>query len=340
MKKFKNTSVFIRWFFSYLMILGLALLVSVGMYFFSYDVINRQGEKMNQVILEKVQTEMDGYFDKAKSTAVSLMLDASVSKAGRVKGSFNVKDRVLLYGIYQDINNLHVASSRFSHVYIYFLNTNTVLSEQGHLDSDLFYELYYKNEIQDIDAFREIMKQSWTGKVMVMQAKEGPELVFLRSDYPRGDSRWNMTFAVTISQDKLLEWMKELSWDEETGLLILWEEGVLFSTTPLTNDLFADGWDGLEKIRSTETLQVDGKEYRLTMIPSKDNGLYYATMMPMEHIRQGAREIQMYMLAGLCLCITLGVAMAFILTRNHYRPLRHMMSNFGEYTWKKGAEDE
>ena len=61
---------------------------------------------------------MDGYFDKAKSTAVSLMLDASVSKAGRVKGSFNVKDRVLLYGIYQDINNLHVASSRFSHVYI------------------------------------------------------------------------------------------------------------------------------------------------------------------------------------------------------------------------------
>ena len=94
MKIFKNTSVFIRWFFSYLMILGLALLVSVGMYFFSYDVINRQGEKMNQVILEKVQTEMDGYFDKAKSTAVSLMLDASVSKAGRVKGSFNVKDRV------------------------------------------------------------------------------------------------------------------------------------------------------------------------------------------------------------------------------------------------------
>ena len=60
----------------------------------------------------------------------------------------------------------------------------------------------------------------------------------------------------------------------------------------------------------------------------------------MEYVRQGARDIQLYMLAGLGLCATLGVALAFVLTRNHYRPLRRMMSNFGEYTWKKGSDDE
>ena len=340
-KKIKNISVFIRWFLSYLIMLSLTLIVSIGLYFFAFDVIDEQGQKMNQTMLETVQVEIDGYFTEARSAVVSLMLDGDVRKAGNVKGSFSIRDRVMLYDIFQDINNQQIAFKKFSHIYVYFLNTNSVLSEQGHIDSKMFYDLYYQNPEMDYEEFVATMSSKWTGNIIKMPGMAGDhELVFLRNDFPRGNRGTNMTFAVTMSHKALAEWIGQLSWDENTEILIMDKNGVLFSSGELAGKILEQYGSNVEKLLQEESLHIGGKKHRFQMIESIEEGVYYVAVTPVAYVQQGAREIQMFMLIGLIVCITIGVALAYILTRRQYRPLRHVMNAFGEYKWEMGSEDE
>lgn len=59
-------------------------------------------------------------------------------------------------------------------------------------------------------------------------------------------------------------------------------------------------------------------------------------LTPVGNIVQGARKIQIFMLLGMMVCVTVGLLAAYIFTTIHYNPLRHIMDMFGHY---KVAED-
>lgn len=324
-----------------MIMLGLALIVSVGLYFYAFDVINEQGQKMNQTMLETVQTEIDGYFTEARSAIVSLLLNTDVQKAGMVKDDFSIRDRVMLYDIYQDINNQQIAFKKFSHIYVYFLNTNSVLSDQGHVESELFYDLYYKNADMQYEEFTEIMSSEWSGDIINLPGMNGNrELVLLQNDFPRGDRKQKMTFAVSVSHKALAEWIGQMSWDEDSEIFIMDKNGVLFSNGDLAAKIMEEYGPDAEEFVQKESLRIDGKDHRFQVIKSAEEEIYYVAVTPVAYVQQGAREIQMFMLSGLIVCITIGIFLAYVLTRRQYRPLRHVMKSFGDYKWKMGSEDE
>ena len=90
---FRNRTVFFKWFFSYLLILGLAVLFSVGIYFRFYDIINRQSEEITITLLDKMQAEIDARFRGARLNLVNLILDSEVQKAAAIRGGFSIRDR-------------------------------------------------------------------------------------------------------------------------------------------------------------------------------------------------------------------------------------------------------
>ena len=332
MKIFKNTSVFIRWFFSYLIMLGLVLLVSIGLYFFAYNIIDEQGKQMNRTMLEKVQSEIDSYFTDAKSAIVSLMIDSDVQKANRTKNSFVLSDRAMLYDIYSDVKNMKIASKDFSHLFIYFRNAGSMVSNNGHVDDKLFYELYYKSDDLSYEAFCQLLKEKWTGEIVSLTNSKGEkEIALLRNNFPRGNEGQNATFVVSITYSEMAAWMKALNWDANTELLILGEDGILCSTGNLGAQLAQTYSEKTAKLANMNRVKIGEAEYRVVANVSQETGLCYAALTSVDYVQEGAREIQIFMLLGLVLCTTIGVVVAYILTRNNYQPLRRAMSTFGEY---------
>lgn len=341
MKIFKNSSVFKSWFFSYLIMLSLVLLVSIGLYFFAYNIIDEQGEKVNRTMLEKVQTEIDSYFTDAKSAVASMMIDSDVQKAGRSKKPFVLSDRAFLYEIYKDISNMKAATKNFSHMFIYFANAGSMVSDQGHVDSELFYELYYKNDDLTHEQFCEMLRQKWIDEIHTITNSKGEkEILLLKNNFPRGSEGQNTTFVVSITHSDMAEWMREMNWDKSTELMILGEEGLLCSTGELGAQMLDGNAESLFELIQQNQVQIDGMEYRLVTQVSQETGLCYAALTPMKYVQKGARDIQMFMVSSLALCTMIGVAAAYIMTKNNYRPLRKAMSSFGEYEGKGAAENE
>ena len=98
-KKFNHFSdhpVFFKWFVSYLVMLGLTLIASIAIYFYSYRIIDQQQEKVNKVMLEKIESEVEYYFNTARSTVSGLILDSDIDRVSR-SHSFDVEDHEKIY---------------------------------------------------------------------------------------------------------------------------------------------------------------------------------------------------------------------------------------------------
>lgn len=338
MKRFKNMSVFVRWFLSYLTMLGLAIVLSIGLYFYSYNIISQQAEQVNHTMLEKLQIEVDGYFSEARKTTISLILDGDVQNALKVQKDFSISDRETLYRIYTEINNHQVASEKLSHTFIYFWNGDTVISENGHMDGRLFYDLYYQNDHMDYEGFQNLLKQNWDGGITIVTGKnERNELLFLQNAFPRGVLKPDATFGIGMSEDIMTDWMNRMRWDDSSQLLLISQGSVICGDRELGDGLLKEQGTDLTALSEIHQVNLGEQTYRLTAVPSKELDAFYVTLTPIYAIQRSAKKIQTFTMAGLLICITLGVFAAYILTGLNYNSLRNIMDAFGGY--KKGQEE-
>ncbi len=331
---FRNRTVFFKWFFSYLLILGLAVLFSVGIYFRFYDIINRQSEEITITLLDKMQAEIDARFRGARLNLVNLILDSEVQKAAAIRGGFSISDRELLYHIYSDIGKKNVVNDDISHIFIYFKDGETILSEQGHMESSLFYEMYYEQPGSSLEAFQETLEKGWSGEELAVRNKNGEQEIWILQDLFARDADSTATLGVSISESALNRWMRKILWNESMELMMIQPGGTDTSSTFIGNlagELrrmdYSIPMTGSPDGKITAELEISGEDYRLDAIPSPETGFYYAVLMPMKRIEQDARSILAYMAAGLFICITL----SYIFTGMHYDPLRNIMDVFGSY---------
>lgn len=330
MKIFKNRVLFFRWFLSYLVMMGLVMLASIGIYFHSYKLIAKQTEMASMTLLEKIQVEIDGHFSDARKTLSMLMLDSEVQKAAESK-AFAIRDREMLYRICEDITNRCASFSDIHHMFIYFKNTDTILSEKGSMDSQFFYQLYYQQEDMSFEAFQTLLRKNWTHDVKTVTNKKGQQEVWvMQSALPRGkDSRG--VIGVSFSEKVLKKWMEEMRWDEDEYLLMIHPDGSILGEQQIIESLRKEEYHLEEPTKGTKEIWIGEDVYRMLLVPSKENDYYYMALSPMNKVRKDARSIQLYMVGGLFLCTAVGIIVAYVLTGINYHPIRHLMDLFGNY---------
>ena len=235
-----NKPVSFGWYLSYLIMLVLALVVSIGIYFYSYHVIEQQQKDTNKVMLEKIQSEIEFYFDSAKSIVASLMIDSEVEKVVKMR-EFGVKDRENIYSIYEKIQNKRLAFDFLEHIFIYFLQSDTVLFDSGHVDKELFYDLYYRSDQISEEDFEVLMSQCYAGNLIKVQdSNQKDMLVYVRNSFPRGEDRLDATIGVCIPSDAVVEVIEEQKWQKSTEVLILRDGEILCTNGSTGKLLFVD----------------------------------------------------------------------------------------------------
>lgn len=341
MKLKKNSSVFGRWLMSYIIMLGMMILASFTLYFYAYNVINQQQERVNEIMLEKIQTEVDDYFDSAKATVISLYLDSEVEKLMKKRVDFGIEDVGVVYDVYENMRNKVISSEEFDSIFVYFLHTDTVLSDKGHVSKDIFYDLYYKTNFLSQEQLEALMQQRHLGDVVCVKNSQGEEeLILLRNSFARGNNELDATIGISISSKEIVTLMDELKWKENTEVFILNENEILCSNGTLGESL-------LEKYSVNEVILSDSKEivlndecYYIVSIPSPSSDFQYVALTLQKDIREEAQKIQVFMIALMAVCLAIGVAIAYVLTRINYNPLKRVMDSFGDFNRKLSDRNE
>ena len=341
MKLKKGSSVFVKWLISYIIMLGMMILASFTLYFYSYNVINQQQERVNGIMLEKIQTEVDDYFDSAKAAVISLYMDSEVEKLMKKKEKFDVTDNTLVYEVYENLRNKIISYEQFNSIFVYFLHTDTVLSDKGHISKDLFYELYYNNEKVSKESFEELMSKRHSGDVVCLKnSRNQDELIFLRNSFARDNSELDATVGISVSSEKIVTLMEQLKWKENTEVLIFNNQEILCTNGSLGDVLLKEY--SVEDILAAESKKItlENLRYHIVSIPSSDEDLHYVALTLQEDIHEEARKIQTFMVVLMTVCLAIGVLIAYLLTRINYNPLKRVMASFGEFNRKLSNKNE
>lgn len=155
--KEKMKTVLLKWFFSYLLILGIPIILSIGIYTYSLKTTINQSNKMNDVLMSSVKSEIDNHINEIDKMLNRVALDADVQYATIIKNCFTSKDQIRLYHLVDTLQNLNMTDEFIEDIFIYFNNTGTVSSIKGNMSGELYYHLYYENSEYDFVKFEELM---------------------------------------------------------------------------------------------------------------------------------------------------------------------------------------
>lgn len=337
---FDSKSVFFRWFLSYLIMLILALLASMAIYFYAFRVIDKQQKNTNKIMLEKIETEIEDYFETVKNTAASLMIDSDVEKLLR-KEKFNIADRITIYNIYEKIQNKKLFYSFIDRIFIYFKQSDTVLYDDGHVDKNLFYELYYQTEEFSAEEFDHMINRGWWGEFIPAKNKNKEDVLFyLRSSSPRGEADADVTFGICISSEKIIQLIESQKWQESTEVIILDEDNIICSNGMLGDVLLSEYPYEETDFEDYSQINVEGERYHIIVNRTSANGYTYVALTPVKAVQREAQKIQRYTMVLMLICATIGIVFSYLLAGYHYHPLRELMDFYGGFQRRKGDIDE
>lgn len=322
----KGKSIFLNYFISYLVVLGLAVLLSIVVYFYSFRVIKEQAAQVNQTVLETMRVDMDGRIGEVHKLISGILLDSNVQKTVKAKGAFSLSDRETLYNLYTSLL-AKSASLNFLHdIFIFYNYTDTVLSLNGHMDNELFYELYYKQDEYSLKDLVELMQKTWTWNTSIIKNSKGvEEVLFLQTALPIGNTLPAATIAVSIEEGRFQTWMQNLKWDPSVDIFMINQNGEMIGGGKETAEKLA-GHSYEEFLK--ESIIIAGELYMVDVTRSQETDWSYVVLTPMNKAKETASKILVVMLSGLIVCIAIGIIAAYYLTRFNYNPIKNIIELF------------
>lgn len=318
-----KNSVLRSWFFSYLLIIACTVCFGSAMHVYAFRVVKNQSEKINRMLIEKLQEEVDGYVGEAVRIQGDLIIDKAVMKLTSFR-EIGIEEQEVVLDTYKSIIGKHDSSRIIDDIFIYLKNSDTVISTNGHMSSQLFYQLYYENEDYTYEEMKALLLQT-------------------SLSYGSGES--SATVVVTMGEKTFEKWFNETKWDDTLEVFILSREGAIIGGDDSRLDVRSLKYG--DKNRSS-TISLQDKKHALTSTFSQNREWEYILLMPDKLLKKEARKIQLFAVISFLMCITVGMWAAYLLSKKQYRPLKLVMEQLGrqgedpfeysenEYQWMIG----
>lgn len=110
-------------FLSYIMMLVIPVFTGMLIYGYSWRAICRQAERMNGIILEMMQRELDSRMSDVQKAAVQLSMNTEVQRVAVVKGKISGNYQMNLYYLYNDLQAIKLSEDFIDDIFVYFPNS-------------------------------------------------------------------------------------------------------------------------------------------------------------------------------------------------------------------------
>lgn len=340
--KLKLKTVRLKWFLSYIFILIIPILLSVGIYVYSLRITNVQSNKMNDALMDMVKMEIDNHMNEINKIFDRIALDTDVQSASNIKGKVMAKDQYLLYHLVNNLQNINLSDDFVEDIFIYFNNTGTVSGINGNMSDELFYHLYYENKDYDFYKFKELMGNKFVRNIIPIHKLNGDNiLLFATTTLDSSIGENSGTIVITVNIRSLQKIVDSMKWDKNIDI------NILNSSNQIINENEDSKWDmGIcydNLVEEEHFLKsIEGEKYVVSVVASKTVDWKYICMTPIYLIEKNAKSIHYFSLAGLFFCIFAGSFFSFYLAKSNYNPLRGIMELFrgNEHISEKLKTDE
>lgn len=322
----KRKHVYTKLFISYLAILCIPLLFGMFIYVQSYQENQKQADSLNKSLMQIIKNECDNQMNHVIEILNRLAFDTNVQKLSSVK-QLGSSDRYNLYVLYQDLKNSSFAGGDYQDVFVYFQNTNTVVSMMGSMSLEMFYHLTYENSEMNYQEFREYLSGSHFYSILPIQIGEEKSILCTLTSMNSDLGENSATIGIRMGAEVLDEKVKTAKWDERISFAIVDEENRIINTMEEEIPADAISYAGLSADQEID-LELDGEKVIGKVLDSQVMNWKYLCLMPEKVILSRAENIRKNAFIGLFLCTLTGFLISYYFTNKNYNPIKALMELF------------
>jgi len=320
LKNKSHGSVRFRLFVSYLGILLIPLVFSVGIYFYSLFTINKNSKEIYEASFEQFRIEMDNFAGSAYQSLQQLSMNSDIQALTLVKTMLQPQNQWNMVQAINQIRTIQIILPMVNDIFIVFNPLQSVVNSSGYYSIDLFYNLYFLNENIDLESFKTIISEP--GKNKVIQIKDKILFLFSSTEGFIGDT--SATLAISYKKEAFDE--RFLTSYELNG-------GKVFIVPENDQNTIGSGENTDYSLIDTYNEKgnfktIGNTNYRVLTLVSKLTNWTYYYFIPEALEKEKAGQIQLITFVCLLGCTLLGLFLSLILSKRNYDPVKRLMAVF------------
>lgn len=328
MWKRNRGQVFLRWFLSYLLILVPPIAAGFIVYKGTLEADRAQARRLNQTLAHVVINEMDGQMDQINAYLDQIAFDPDIHMLSSMPRDFEGEEQYRLSILYRNLKNSYLLKQGCDDIFIYFKNNRHVLSTNGVMDYDLYYEIYGKNSSCSSQELEDYLNQVHYQDILPIEMGGERYLIFSMTSMNLGAEEAAPIMAVRMRLAALEQMFESARWSPDVQLVILDQDGHVISSTIHTDDGIADETAGTGRADSESIVTVGETEYISTRLISPQRSWSYHVLVPRRVVDDNAIQIQKRFMLCLAVSIVLGLVLAYGMSTVNYHPLSKLVELF------------
>lgn len=322
-------SVFIKLLVSYLIVLLLPVIIGIFLFNRIETIMVENANNSNTAMLEQVRDVLDNRFKEVEQLSLQISLDPKLNRL--MMNQQNISNYEYIDYI-RELNRYQTLSSYVDDYYVYFSQSDVLLSPTMKTNSSIFFNQIKRYENSKYD---EIMNNRMSGfhlnsyfpsEKVIMNSGEEQILTFIQS-LPYGESTdIKGVLMVHIYEQQFREMLHQIEGLNKGVMYITDENKEVMMSTSDNEGVFAEIRPLLNNNVGFFAKEIEGKDMVASYIKSEKNGWTYVSIVPREYVLSKVNNVKSWALGMMLISIVIGIIVSYYLANKNYRPIRDVVN--------------
>ncbi len=322
----RKSGIYRKLLLSFLIILGIPILASAFFYSCTMDMARRQSDRLGKNILNMTRNEIDSYLEGARKFESRWFMDEGVREIADIEGEISREYSHMLLSLFNELVKQSATENIIKKAFIYFGGSDKVVSTDGNMDLDLYYQLYLENTNTSCEELRALLKEHHQYDTVLLNGPEGEKnpimLLSIKNSRQEADAA---TIGVLLDYKKIQGRLPSANTsDSNVELMVLAENGE--AITP-ENGIFHLKEPDYSKFRQNDRYLESGDEGDIwvTSLGSEQTNWTYLMLTTSGAFARDISRVRMIFITGLFLSICTGFGLSWYLAGKNYNPFVKIM---------------
>ncbi|WP_405078796.1 helix-turn-helix domain-containing protein [Paenibacillus chitinolyticus] len=326
--RFNRRSVIVTWLISYITVLLVPVLINGVIYMVTWNVVETEVNRSNEGVIKQMEQAIDNHLKGIERLSVEMALNKRLAGFIHAGSPLTDNDHYELIGIAGDLGVYKVANDFIDQIYIYYKNSDTVISSRERTDSRALYETLRENEgtgygewksffdkrfIQEYAPVTLTENGSRTGAVLYAKS-----VILDNPDLPGG------VILFVIKESKLLA---NLAPVHNSSVAVLDEKNRLLASSGTAQMTDYPAYGELSGKSGLVYKESAGRNLAVSYTTSEQTGWKYVSMMPADIFDEKMKHMSVLIFVNLFLSLLIGGILTFLFLKKNYSPIHVLIRN-------------
>jgi AraC-like DNA-binding protein len=341
--RLNKRSVIVTWLISYISVLLVPVIISGILYVATWHVVESEVTRANESILKQMEQAIDNNLEGIERLSLEMALSKRVAGFINATKPLTDNDYYDIFSIAGDLQVYKTANSFIDRIYIYYKNSDSVLSFNEHINSQALFQIVRENDQIKYEGWKSFFDKRYVQEYAPATIREDGNtfraVMYAKSVVLDNPDQLGAVILFLIKDSKLLE---NIAPANNATIAVLDKDNRLIASTGPIQSLDFLSYDNLTGKNGMFYGEASGEQVAVSYTTSDHTQWKYVSMIPAELFNDKMSYMKKLIYISIIVSLVLGGIITFLFLRKNYIPidlLIRSMSKKSGISFKEGSNE-